>query len=556
MRLSENVVELQNDNAQLRSLNDWFRNRSRDLGLAIKIFCEKLDTHGIRVVDESSSNPGISGLVPIPILADHFNISKPSRGELVYLSTSSFIENYLTSTREVAEKSTNLVPSAEAQRLNILDTDIANLNFVSLVDAGKMFGLTDPSELSIHELRYRISPLIESLNYSLSKIAQITTADGNIVALRQRATDASRSLNFKDAEAALVKVHATEFELSAATGEARAANALLIGDAQLAYDLYHANFAGYANINTEIAFERAVEYCQALYNFALNSEKSAFRLCERLALHVLDCAPSDLSWSNLMRLVGNARYNLALRIGHAGAQSVLKEVYEAYIPAKLRVDPSDHSEAWCSANQNIAVTYEALAELSEKGVSHVLLTKSISLHEETLKHLKRSELPLDWAMTRQNRGSAYRRLAVRSASNEACVSFKMSIRDLVASLLERQRITDPYGWATSTHNLANTYRDLALSAGGSAKLMFLGRAKRLYTNAMEERTLSKVPVRYALSAQNSAQTLIEMADLDQDNRASYVDEAEFLLSQSRQVFRNAAMAAELKDKNFLSNRIV
>ena len=555
LRTSENVSELQRDNAQLRSLNDWFRNTSRDLGVSIKVFCEKLDTYGVRVVDESSSNPGISGVIPIPILADHFRISKPSRGELVYLSTSNFLEECLKSESANTTRLPDPISTRRPPAPEVIDKDVAKLDYRQLIEISTKFGLTNAPGHSRHELRSRVSPLIGSLRHSLEKIDEIGSPDSDTVALRQKAAEASRHFQFNDTEIALAQVHANDFQVSAATGEARAANALLSGNAKLAHDLFQANFLGYANLSADTAFKKALEYCQALYNFALNSDMHAFRLCESLAVQAIVHAPSDLSWSNTMRLVGNARYNLAMRVDQTQSQSLLKQASEAYFSAKSRVSPLDHPEAWCSANQNIAVAYEALSELPETKHSYELLLKCIGLHDETLGYLKRSEFPSDWAMTRQNRGNAFRRLGGCSSPGESCAFFRRSVRDLLASLLVRRRSSDPFGWATSTHNLGNTYRDLALSVQGSAQLRYLRRAKQLYAHAMEERTLSAVPVRYAISAQNSARTLIELANRDAENQSTYTVEAEFLLVQSGQVFSNAGMEREFNANKVLQDRI-
>jgi hypothetical protein len=71
----------------LRDINLWYRNNARDLGIETKIYFETRSTYGVGVVNETSADLGLSGVVPIPIDADHLSISKPrSRSDLVYKS--------------------------------------------------------------------------------------------------------------------------------------------------------------------------------------------------------------------------------------------------------------------------------------------------------------------------------------------------------------------------------------------------------------------------------------------------------------------------------------
>jgi hypothetical protein len=59
-------------------LNLWFRNNFNSLGTKTCIFFETQKTHGLRVVNEASADPGIPGISPIPIDADHLQIIHPN----------------------------------------------------------------------------------------------------------------------------------------------------------------------------------------------------------------------------------------------------------------------------------------------------------------------------------------------------------------------------------------------------------------------------------------------------------------------------------------------
>ncbi len=71
------IAELKSNNSQLRDLNSHFRQLYGNIGLSILIFYETMKYRGRIVVDEQSSDPGITGVVPIPIDANHVSICKP-----------------------------------------------------------------------------------------------------------------------------------------------------------------------------------------------------------------------------------------------------------------------------------------------------------------------------------------------------------------------------------------------------------------------------------------------------------------------------------------------
>ncbi len=91
------IAELQAQSAQLRDLNSWYRNNARKLGIETAVLSETKSTKGLRIVDETSSDPGIEGVYPIPIDADHIDICKPGVKESeVYLHVKRFVRTWLS----------------------------------------------------------------------------------------------------------------------------------------------------------------------------------------------------------------------------------------------------------------------------------------------------------------------------------------------------------------------------------------------------------------------------------------------------------------------------
>jgi hypothetical protein len=81
LRTTVSTQELAANAPALRDLNLWYRNNAKALGTDTLVFFETQDTKGVRVVDETSADPGIEGVVPRAVDADHLSISKPSPPE-------------------------------------------------------------------------------------------------------------------------------------------------------------------------------------------------------------------------------------------------------------------------------------------------------------------------------------------------------------------------------------------------------------------------------------------------------------------------------------------
>jgi hypothetical protein len=93
---SSAIKDLQSESPYLRELNGWYRERIPREDIATLVFAETRPTKGMMVVEQTSADPGIPGVLPIPVDADHLSIVKPAdRGELVYRRVRQFIEERL-----------------------------------------------------------------------------------------------------------------------------------------------------------------------------------------------------------------------------------------------------------------------------------------------------------------------------------------------------------------------------------------------------------------------------------------------------------------------------
>jgi hypothetical protein len=98
LRTTVTTEELRAHDSQLRELNQWYRSHSTAMAITTRVFVETRRTSGLLVVDPTSADPGIAGVQPIPIDADHFSLCKPhSETDIVVLQVGRLLDSVLAS---------------------------------------------------------------------------------------------------------------------------------------------------------------------------------------------------------------------------------------------------------------------------------------------------------------------------------------------------------------------------------------------------------------------------------------------------------------------------
>ena len=93
LQTTVSVEELEAHHSGLRELNLLYRNHLRLSQIPMQVYCETRTTKGILVVNQTSADPGIPGVIPIPMDCDHISICKPeSRNNQIYRRVKRFIE--------------------------------------------------------------------------------------------------------------------------------------------------------------------------------------------------------------------------------------------------------------------------------------------------------------------------------------------------------------------------------------------------------------------------------------------------------------------------------
>jgi hypothetical protein len=105
LQASVSVDELEAHHSRLRELTEVYRNHEWLSQIPIQVYCEKQKTSGFLVVDETSANPGIRSVTPIPMDDDHHSICRPlSRDSLLYRRVREFIKKKITHSQAIELK--------------------------------------------------------------------------------------------------------------------------------------------------------------------------------------------------------------------------------------------------------------------------------------------------------------------------------------------------------------------------------------------------------------------------------------------------------------------
>lgn len=92
-RITPLIDELSENRAQLRHLDDWYRNRVTETRLNHLSFFETKNTYLFRVVGEDSGDPQLPGMSAIPVDANHLTICKFSnRAAITYRQVREFTQ--------------------------------------------------------------------------------------------------------------------------------------------------------------------------------------------------------------------------------------------------------------------------------------------------------------------------------------------------------------------------------------------------------------------------------------------------------------------------------
>ena len=97
LQTTVSVEELEAHHSRLRELNLLYRNNEQFSQIPMLVYCETRPTGPILVVNQTSADPGIKGVIPVPMDLDHISICKvEDKKSQIYRRVKRFIDNNLT----------------------------------------------------------------------------------------------------------------------------------------------------------------------------------------------------------------------------------------------------------------------------------------------------------------------------------------------------------------------------------------------------------------------------------------------------------------------------
>jgi hypothetical protein len=117
------VEELEAHHPRLRELNTWYRDHVASLHINTFVYYEKRSTAGILVVDDTTADPGIAGVRPIPVDDDHRSICKPaSKQARIYRRVKRLIEETVIAAGPPSQTTAAAIAGGDAETTPSPDT--------------------------------------------------------------------------------------------------------------------------------------------------------------------------------------------------------------------------------------------------------------------------------------------------------------------------------------------------------------------------------------------------------------------------------------------------
>lgn len=101
LQTTVSVDELEAHDPNLRNLNLLYRNDDQFSEIPMLVYCETRPTNGILVVNQTSADPGIKNVIPVPMDCDHISICKvENKNNQIYRQVKRFVNQNLTTNDE------------------------------------------------------------------------------------------------------------------------------------------------------------------------------------------------------------------------------------------------------------------------------------------------------------------------------------------------------------------------------------------------------------------------------------------------------------------------
>jgi pimeloyl-ACP methyl ester carboxylesterase len=195
---TDSVRELKPNEPRLRELNTWYRNNVGKLGIETQVYCERKPTKAgqgwfkgrfeAMVVDVNSSDPGIAGVIAVPMDDDHFTISRPERTSVLYLRIKRFVDERFrdftnTSSKQAQTGSATTLPGTASLGNVVIGGNMEG--GVIVTGSGNSINVPEPANTSGSQ-KSRVSSMAVDIPSLLDKLNRLVpTQLGTLILILQ-----------------------------------------------------------------------------------------------------------------------------------------------------------------------------------------------------------------------------------------------------------------------------------------------------------------------------------------------------------------------------------
>ena len=423
---------------------------------------------------------------------------------------------------DTLQRQAQMSPAQQLDHLATLPRDALEL-------LASRFEIPTPHRLSVPELQDALSKRAEQYRSYRALIDGLDDRVAAIANLKGAAQDAAERLDFEAVEELLSRVDTVETEITADIKQARAANALLRGKVQQAYNILTAAADSFASVDPLEPSRRRAVYGKMLYDYGKRFAVEALVLAVQMwgnAANDIDPTIDATLWAGLQNNLGNSLLN----IGKYGNDTVSLERSEAAFNNALRERSQDKEPlGWAMVQNNLG---NALATLGELKNDASQMKQAIAAYRNALRERTRKKVPLQWAMTQNNLGNALATLGQLEGND---TWFEQAITAYNNALCERTRGKMPVEWAMTQNNLGTALKTLGEREGDTAQLEL---AFAAYHNALREQPQDKVPLDWAITQLNLGGVHLAFFNITKDR--TRLDKAESHVVAALEVFEPAA----------------
>jgi transcriptional regulator with XRE-family HTH domain len=365
------------------------------------------------------------------------------------------IESLLGVTRPAAQEVTDELTTLRHERgtlQNALD-NLDQLTRAYLIALATQFELPNAYTLPDPALRSFLTKKAEEYRAYRVQIDALDERIAGLGNLKAAAKGAADRLDFDKVELLLSRVHEVETDIAAKTAEARAANALLRGQAEQAYRLLSAAADSFAGIDPLEPARRRLGYMQRLCSHGRRYGGPGLALSARMtrdALADLPQATDPALWASLQNNLAVALANQGSRTGGAAGAALLGQAVDANRAALEVRTRADHPVDWAMTTQNLAFALQHQGSRTGAAAGAALLGQAVAAYRAALEVLTRADHPVHWAETQENMALLERARAAHDTCTNPAPHLRAALDHVTAALTVYDPDHMPYNHGTAT----------------------------------------------------------------------------------------------------------